>query len=255
MLDGNNNSLTNAVIRAGHVGTAMLREAGIKAAMPDHGLLLSAAWFHQARTEVDDDADSAQLQAYVSATTTRGWQAQVEWAPLQNFLLSLQALRQATQYKPNRGASILVDAGTLGFNDVVDANGNVIFPADAFLYGGRVRILLPDNLDAYRRKQGNPDVQFGLNGVYQLPHGLGVTFKGNYLGSTCTGRLCLVKLPDSLIFDAGAFWATPTWELRLTVFNLADKRYFRARTGDTLGDVLAQAMPDRRWQATVRYKF
>jgi outer membrane receptor protein involved in Fe transport len=43
--------------------------------------------------------------------------------------------------------------------------------------------------------------------------------------------------------------------MRLTVFNLAGKHYYRARTGDTLGDVLAQAMPGRRWQATLRYKF
>jgi hypothetical protein len=41
----------------------------------------------------------------------------------------------------------------------------------------------------------------------------------------------------------------------LDVLNLTNERYFRARTGDALGDVLAQAMPDRHWQATIKRKF
>jgi iron complex outermembrane recepter protein len=254
MLDGNNNSLSNAIIRAGHVGSADLREMGVKAVLPARRLLLSAAYFRQGRTEVDDDSDNSLLLAYVSATTTRGWQAQAEWAPARNLLLSLYALHQTTEYTPNRGAAILVDASALGFQDVVDANGNVIYPADAFLYGGRARILLPDNMPRYRWKQGNPDTQFGLNGVYRKSN-LGFTLKGNYLGSTCTGRLCLVRLPHSVVFDVGAFWDSERWDLRLTIFNVADRNYFRARTGDTLGDVLAQSMPGRRWQATFRYKF
>jgi iron complex outermembrane receptor protein len=254
MLDGNNNSLANAVIRAGHVGSAMLKEAGIKAMWPQR-LLFSFAYFHQGRTEVDYDTDTALLQAYVSATTTRGWQAQAEWVPVRDLNLSLYALRQTTEYTPNRGAAILVDASTLGFQDVVDADGNVIYPADAFLYGGRVRLLLPDNLRKYRRKQGNPESQFGLNAVYRPGGPLGLSFKANYLSSTCTGRLCLVKLPASVVFDAGALWESARWDFKFTVFNLAGKHYFRARTGDTLGDVLAQAMPGRRWQGTLRYKF
>jgi iron complex outermembrane recepter protein len=255
MLDGNNNSLANAVIRAGHVGSATLEEAGFKAVWPEHRLLLSAAFFRQGRTEVDEDADTALLQAYVTATTTRGWQAQVEWWPLPDLSLSLYAQHQTTRYTPNRGAAILVDASTVGFRDVVDGNGNVIYPADAFLYGGRVRLLLPDNLPRYRRKQGNPDSQAGFNLVYRFGGPLGLTFKGNYLSSTCTGRLCLVRLPASTVFDAGAFWESPRWEVRLSVFNLADQNHYRARTGDTLGDVLVQSMPGRRWQGTLRYKF
>lgn len=255
MLDGNNNSLTNDVIRAGHVGSATLQEAGLKVALPEVPLRFSIAGFRQGRTEVDDDSEVALLQAYVSATTTRGWQAQAEWAPTRQLLLSVYGLHQVTRYTPNRGASILVDASTLGFQDVVDAQGNVIYPADAFLYGGRARILLPANIERYARKQGNPESQFGLSAVYRLTGSAGVTFKANYLGGTCTGRLCLVHLPSSTVLDAGAFRESRHWDMRLTVFNLAGRHYFRARTGDTLGDVLAQSMPGRRWQATLRYKF
>jgi hypothetical protein len=227
MLDGNNNSMTNDLIRAGHVGSATLAEAGLKAAPTGLPLRFSAAWFRQGRTEVDGNSEVALLQAYVSATTTKGWQAQAEWAPLRNLLVSMYGLHQ----------------------------GNVVYPADAFLYGGRARIVLPANVGRYARKQGNPDSQFGLSAVYRLTGSEGVTFKANYLGGTCTGRLCLVRLPSSTVLDAGAFHESRHWDMRLTVFNITDKHYFRARTGDTLGDVLAQSMPGRRWQATLRYKF
>jgi len=65
----------------------------------------------------------------------------------------------------------------------------------------------------------------------------------------------LVKLPQSSVFNAGLLWSVGTWRIKADVFHLTNERYFRARTGDTLGDVLAQAMPDRHWQATVRKQF
>jgi hypothetical protein len=43
--------------------------------------------------------------------------------------------------------------------------------------------------------------------------------------------------------------------VKLDVLNLTNERWFRARSGDALGDPLAQAMPDRRWQLTVRFDF
>lgn len=37
--------------------------------------------------------------------------------------------------------------------------------------------------------------------------------------------------------------------------NLFNERYFRARTGAALGNVLEQAMPDRRWQLMLKTPF
>jgi outer membrane receptor protein involved in Fe transport len=123
------------------------------------------------------------------------------------------------------------------------------------LYGGRARLLLPANMPQYKQKQGNPETQLGLSAIYMVHKGFGFTFKGNYLSSTCSGRLCLVKLPQSHVYDAGLFWESRDWNLKFDVFNITDERYFRARTGDTLGDVIAQVMPGRRWQLTAKYKF
>jgi iron complex outermembrane receptor protein len=84
---------------------------------------------------------------------------------------------------------------------------------------------------------------------------VGFTFSGNYFSSTCSGRLCSVKLPAATVLNAGAFWERNPWSVKLDVLNFTNERWFRARSGDALGDSLAQAMPDRRWQLTLRFAF
>ncbi len=114
--------------------------------------------------------------------------------PLPNLPASVYATHQRTRFDPNIGGALLVDARTLGFQDVLDAKGNVIYPAEAFLYGGRSRIVLPDNAPGFETKQGNPETQFGLSAHYRFHMGLGFTFSGNYSSSTCSGRLCAVTV-------------------------------------------------------------
>lgn len=255
VLDGNNNTLLNTVIRSGHIGSSELKEVGLKANWFNGTLLFTGSAFKQGRTQASEQDNADVLTAYPTATTTWGWQTELKWVPTKNLLLSLYTIKQTTDYTPNVGGSIQVDARALGFKDVLDANGNVVYPAEAFLYGGRARIQLPNDMEQYKHKQGNPPIQLGFSGVYQFFKGVGATFKAGYLSSTCSGRLCLVRLEQSHVYDIGAFWETPAWNLKFDVFNLTDEHYYRARTGDTLGDVIAQAMPGRRWQVTAKYKF
>ena len=254
-LDGNNNTFANTVIRAGHIGNSSLKEAGIKSSWFGGKALFSAAAYKQGRTDVTAADDTTVINAYATATTTWGWQSEFKWALNDTTLLSFYVLKQTTDYTPNVGNSIQLDARALGFKDVVDQSGKVIYPAEAFLYGGRARILLPNNMEQYKKKQGNPGTQIGVNGVFGLVKGTGITVSGNYLSSTCTGRLCLVRLPPSHVFDIGLFWNRAHWETKLDFFNVTNEQYYRARTGDTLGDVIAQSMPGRRYQATVKFTY
>jgi outer membrane receptor protein involved in Fe transport len=64
-----------------------------------------------------------------------------------------------------------------------------------------------------------------------------------------------VRLPSADVLNTGLFWDVRGWSVKLDVFNATDTRYFRARTGDTLGDALAQAMPRRHWQLTLKASF
>jgi iron complex outermembrane recepter protein len=255
VLDGNNNALSNDVIDAGHIGSASLAEAGIKASLLRDRLFATVAAYEQSRTNVDLDDPDALLYAYPTATKARGWSAEVKWVPTRNLFVSAYAMHQVTRYNPNYSASQLVDARTLGFQDVLDANGNVIFPAEAFLYGGRSRIILPADMPQYAKKQGNPETQVGFAATYQWDNGFGASLSGNYFSATCTGRLCTVRLPEGVLANAGAFVTAGRWTVKLDVYNLFDEIYFRARTGDVLGNPLAQVLPDRRWQITLKADF
>jgi hypothetical protein len=254
-LDANNNALTNAVIRNGHIGEAGLKEIGLKASLLEDRLFLTAAAYEQSRTLAADEDPAVVVNTYATATATRGLELEMKWVPLPNLFASVYAMHQRTKFDPNLGGALLVDARTLGFQDVRDAHGNVIYPAEAFLYGGRSRVVVPDNMPQYATKQGNPDTQLGMSAHYRFHNGLGLTFSGNYFSSTCSGRLCAVVLPSATVLNAGGFWEHDHWHVKLDVLNFTNGRWFRARSGDTLGDPLAQAMPNRRWQVTLRFTF
>jgi iron complex outermembrane recepter protein len=254
-LDGNNNRLTNATITGGHIGQAELKEAGIKASLLDNKLFLTAAAYEQTRIIVRVDDDTPFGAANIDSTLTEGWELELKWVPTPRFFASLYVTGSETVFTPNGGGTLLVDARTLGFMDVLDASGNVVYPAEAFLYGGRSQIVLPQGVDEYAVKTGVPDLQVGFSSGYDFRNGLSFTFSGNHFSATKTGRLGLVTLPAYTIYNSGVAYTKGAWTLKLNIFNLEDKRHFKPRTGETLGDVLAQAMAGRRWEATVRYTF
>jgi hypothetical protein len=256
-LESNNNSMSNAVILAGHIGEARLREAGVKVAMLDDKLFFTTAFYEQSRISVSQNDDPAVIDAEVSSTLTEGWEGEVKWVPNSNVFLSFYALNQRTEFESvTGGGNFLVNAAVLGFQDVLDADGNVIYPAEAFLFGGRTFLEMPTELSPlYPIKRGNPETQLGITAQYKLDNGLGFTVSGNHFSSVYSGRLMLVELPSTTTMDLGVFMDVGRFQVKVDAMNLTDERYFRARTGDTLSDALAQAMPGRRWQATIRASF
>ncbi|HEX5048818.1 MAG TPA: hypothetical protein VFX89_17020, partial [Gammaproteobacteria bacterium] len=254
-LESNNNSMSNAVILAGHIGSARLEEIGLKSSMLDEKLFFTMARYEQTRINVTENDDSSVLDAEVSSTITDGLEAELKWVPRSNMFLSFYALKQETKFDPVSGGTFLVDARVLGFKDVLDADGNVIFPAEAFLYGGRSFLVMPNDMPGFDTKRGNPETQFGLSANYQFGNGIGLTFSSNHFSSVYTGRLMLVELPATTTVDAGVFVDFGRFHVKVDALNLTDERYFRARVGDTLSDALASAMPGRRWQATIRASF
>jgi len=256
-LDDSSNAIANNIIVAGHMGEGELMEAGVKSNFLQNKLFVSVAAYEQRRSDVSaDDDDPALISAFASSTKTRGAEIEVKWVPTPATFTTVYLLSLESTFTPNRGANQLVDARTLGFQDVVDpVTKAVIYPAEAFIYGGRAQLALPSNIDGYDVKTGSPEVQAGLTVGHTFKNRLGVTFSGNYLSAVDSGRLALIRLPSSVITNASLLYTIGDWDLKLDVFNLSDERYFKARTGDTSGDYYIQSMPARRWQVNVRYRF
>jgi outer membrane receptor protein involved in Fe transport len=196
--------MANNVITGGPIGKAELKEAGIKGSFFNNRLYLSTAAFQQSRLEVTQNEDPSLLTAEVSATVSRGIDAEIRWMIMKGLNVALFGQKETTKYNPNIGGQELIDGRFMGFMDITDAAGNVIYPAEAFMYGGRPSIQIPDNLPQYLYKPSNPEYQVGLNVSYDMPWGLGATLSANYNSDVCAARLCVVKMPAVTLINAAS---------------------------------------------------
>ena len=208
VLDGNNNALSINTIRAGHIGSATLGEVGIKASLLDDRLFASASLYEQARADVDLDDPADVILAYPTATEARGVSAEIKWVPMRNLFLSAYAMHQVTRYTPNYSSAQLVDARTLGFQDVLDSSGNVIYPAEAFLYGGRARLILRRTCRSTRGSKETPS----CNSV-SAPPTSGTTDSG----SLSAGTTSPIRAPGVCARSDSrkSSWPTPAFSSRL----------------------------------------
>ena len=256
-LDGSNNFISRSIINEGHIGEGGLLEAGLKGSLLDNKLFFAVAVYEQKRTDVQaDDDNPALLGAFASSTKTDGVEVEVKWVPTPSFYMTAYFLNQKTLFQPNRGGNQRIDGRLMGFEDITDPNtGEVIFPAEAFLYGGHARVLMPDGMEEHRYKAGNPQTQAAITTNYKFPFDLGVTLSANYLSSVDTGRLGTIRLPSYMIYNLGFAYTLNAWDFKLDFFNITDERQYKARTGDNTADFYMQALPGMRWQASVRHRF
>ncbi len=100
-LDANNNALTSAVIRNGHLGAAGLKEVGVKASLLEDRLFFTAAGFEQKRLMAADEDPTIISTTYATSTATRGVELEAKWVPLPNLFASVYATYQRTTFDPN----------------------------------------------------------------------------------------------------------------------------------------------------------
>jgi outer membrane receptor protein involved in Fe transport len=255
LLEGSNNRIANNVVTAGPIGKAELKEFGVKSSFFKNKLFVSASRFEQSRLEVGPGDDPSLLTAEVSSTISKGYDAEIRWLVTKGMTVALFGQQETTKFTPNRGGQELLDGRAMGFMDIVDAAGNVIYPAEAFLYGGRPSIQIPDDLPQYLIKPSNPEYQVGLNFSYDMPSGLGFTVSANYTSDVCTARLCLVKVPEVTVLNAGIRKKLRNWDFKLDATNLTNEYAYRPRQYNGSAGQLITAMPLARYNFTARFNF
>jgi hypothetical protein len=244
------------VVQAGHIGSATLKEAGIKASMFHDKLMITSAAYDQTRTDVAAPSDPG-AGANVSSTRYRGVETEIKIAPTRNLFVSAYALFQSGKYIVGvpAGTNVDVSGRDLGFQDIIDpATGKVLFPAEAFLYGGRPQLVLPTGTTVFEDRTGDPQTQIGFNTSYNFGNGIGLFLGGNHFSAVYADRIKSVKLPAATPIDAAITYDRDTWHFKLNGYNVTNERYFRANIGDTNGK-LVSAMPTRRWEFTLRKDF
>jgi outer membrane receptor protein involved in Fe transport len=255
LLEGSNNRIAGNVVNGGVIGKAELKEAGIKTSFFNNKLFVSGARFEQSRLEVSAGDDPSLLTAEVSSTISKGYDAEIRWLVTKGMTVALFGQQETTTFSPNIGGNELLDGRAMGFMDVLDANGNVLYPAEAFLYGGRPSIAIPNDLPQYLMKPSNPEYQVGFNFSYDMPSGLGFTFSANYTSEACTARLCLVEVPEVTILNAGLRKKFGNWDFKFDATNLTNEHAYRPRQYNGSAGQLITAMPLARYNLTARFNF
>jgi iron complex outermembrane receptor protein len=254
MLDGSNNIIAPNIIPRGHIGEAELKEVGLKSSFFGGKLMWTTAGYEQTRSDItapDDPSEAAE----VTSTQTRGIETEIKWVPNRNIFISAYALWQKAEYVVDAAANIGLDARQLGFMDVVDpVTGEVLYPAEAFFYGGKATVALPAGASEYRERVTDPQKQFGFNSTFTLPKGFGFLIGATYFSETYADRTKAILLPDALVFNAGVTFDKGNWHIKANGYNVGDEVYWRARSGDT-GPGLASAMPGTRWEITLKHDF
>jgi iron complex outermembrane recepter protein len=235
------------------VGEASLRELGIK------GVLFrgKAQWtldaFRQTRNDVSSPSDPT-VGVEVTSTETKGIEGDFKLVPTKELFLSLGGTYMTSKYLTGGVASNQEVSGRdLGFQDIVDPASGQVYPAEAFLYGGRTSLQITDPNNQYSDVPGLPQWQAAFNGTYQLPLGFGLIAGSQYIGDSWANRIKTVKLPAATLFDGGVSYDRGNLHLRWSVFNIADKRYFQSGTSTNAN--LLTVMPGRRWQLQLKAEF
>lgn len=257
VLEDINNIVSVPIVRApgGYIGGSKLKEAGIKASLFGGNLFVSSAVYQQTRADISPPSDPTG-SAYRTSSLARGWETQFKWVPVSRFDISGYALFQSSKYLQNSQEVVELNARQLGFKDVVDpASGRVIYPAEAFLYGGRTQMNIPAALLAqFAKRTGDPEKQFGLNMSYSFTSGFGIHAGSNFLSSAFLDRTQTTVLPRSIVVNAGVSWDVERWHFKLNGYNLNNELYFRARSTDA-SDNMATVLPGRRIDFSAKVDF
>ena len=234
------------------IGEAILREFGIKGELFGGKAQWSLDGFRQTRNDVSVSSDPS-VGVEATSTETKGVEADFKYTPTKKLYLQISLVHMTSKYILNApNANQEVSGRDIGFQDIVASNGDV-YPAEAFLYGGRTSLQLTDPNNIYNDVPGLPNWQGAFNTTYQLPLGFGINAGAQYLSQSWANRIKSVKLPQVTLYDAGVTWDHGNLHLRGSMFNLTDERYFQM--GQTTNSQLLSVMPGRRWQLQLKAEF
>jgi len=200
------------------VGTSQLMEAGLKGSLlKGDKLTYTISAYQQTRASFDPITT---VSGGPASTISRGFEVQTQWSITKS--LSLRASGSWTKAKYQQGGLVPAQGRDVGYPDVVDANGKVVIPAEAFAWGGRLQTVIPDSDPRYREVEGIPDHVITVTAAYNLKnYYFQVTMFDQ--GTFATDRLAAIIVPETYTFDVAFGYRNKKWEVTATVSNIFNR--------------------------------
>jgi|GEM_PF-1122783 len=197
------------------LGRSKMEEGGAKFTLLKNRLFATVAYYEQTRTSFDAVST---VGGAASSTISRGWESEFRFVLNDKFTFIGGVTFSEAHYL--QGGTISVDARTLGYPDVVDANGKVLIPAEAFGWGGRLSTVIPDSEKDYREVEGIPDRVANFTVIYTPTRNW--VFQGTlfHQGTYATDRMHTIHVDAATTMDGLIGYRTKTWEVNLNVTNI-----------------------------------
>jgi iron complex outermembrane receptor protein len=234
---------------------ATLKEVGIKGSMFNDTVYWAISAYQQGKSSVTLDTAGAEITSgSVDASVAKGAELELRWVPSKRFYATVYGVSQRSLTTVLSGTkSVRIAGTTLGFADVKDADGNVIYPAEAFTWGGQNTVNVP--VGVALETPGYPNVQVGGSANYAFASGLSLGTSMNYNSAVQSGWSQRLILPAYALWNANVGYKWKGWTVKLDVMNVFDKVSFKARLGGSAGDQLLSVGLPRRYLYTLSKTF
>jgi iron complex outermembrane receptor protein len=253
---GNISSIgSSAIVGGGVYEDATLKEVGIKGSMFNDTVYWAISAYQQGKSSVTLDTAGAEITSgSVDASVAKGAELELRWVPSKRFYATVYGVSQRSLTTVLSGTkSVRIAGTTLGFADVKDADGNVIYPAEAFTWGGQNTVNVP--VGVALETPGYPNVQVGGSANYAFASGLSLGTSMNYNSAVQSGWSQRLILPAYALWNANVGYKWKGWTVKLDVMNVFDKVSFKARLGGSAGDQLLSVGLPRRYLYTLSKTF
>lgn len=254
-LSATNQSISTALTRTGNLlGEGSMSEVGFKGSTLKNKLYYAVAAYEQRRSS-NVDVEGEQT---IRSTVNRGTEVELRWVPNRNLSIILSGAWTKVERRGLSGfRNANATAAYIGFQDLKDVNGNVIVPADAFLYGGMATVAIPATATDYNEYGQYPDQVLGGFIGYNWNNGWGVTLNSSYVSGVAASPdlFDLLSLPSYFTHNVSLSYDNKkSWRFSLSIRNLTDKLYFTPNNGAVGGTLILAGLP-RNMELTMTRRF
>lgn len=237
------------------ISAASLDEYGVKGKLMKDKIFYSLSFFDQIR----EGNVIVEGESYNRSNQNKGYELELRYLPNKNwsFIASLTHLTiDRVSLDPAATRTAAATANYIGVADIKDSAGNIIVPANAFLWGGNTNVTISNTNTKYIKFGQYPEYVAGLFVGYNWDNGLYASWSSNWVDSVGASSelLDLLVLPSYLTHNVSFGYKTKTWSFGLQVRNILDEEYFVPNNGSFGGALIQPGLPIN-WELSATRRF